>query len=143
LDAIPLRIGAERAAQLQCSRWWPALVTAVDHGVQRGWIPAGLLANTPVDDGRVDECLALVWRISTLTDPPRTLEDEPEPPHPADEPPDDLWDGYQPTHPVTFHQVPPVGVSGPGGRCARASGRWSRGGRRRAYSVRCYSLIRG
>jgi len=52
------------------------------------------------DDEQVDDCLALVWRISTLTDLPHRVDDEPEPLHPADEPPADLWDGFQHTHPL-------------------------------------------
>ena len=91
-------LGAERAEHLQSSHWWPALIAAVDHGVRQGWTPADLLAaGTNDNDHQVDDCLALVWRISTLTDP---LDDEPEPPHPADEPPADLWDGYQPANPI-------------------------------------------
>ena len=93
-------VGTELAAELQASRWWPALVTAVDHGVRQGWTPAALLGVGVGDDEQVDDCLALVWRISTLTDPPRAFEDEPEPPHPADEPPADLWHGAQPANPT-------------------------------------------
>ena len=56
---------------LQASAWWPPLVTAVDHGVARGWPLDDLLADTPEDGRRLDgvECQALVWRISALTDP--------------------------------------------------------------------------
>ena len=94
-------IGADRAHDLQGSRWWPALIAAVDHGVRQGWTPADLLTTSPVGDRQVDECLALVWRISTLTPPP-TGSDGPDEgvPHPDDEPPADLWDGYQPTDPI-------------------------------------------
>lgn len=93
-------VGTERAVELQASRWWPALVTAVDHGVRQGWTPTDLLGVGTGDDEQVDDCLALVWRISTLTDPPYLVDDEPEPPHPADEPPADLWAGIQHTHSV-------------------------------------------
>ena len=93
-------VGTERAAELQASRWWPALVTAVDHGVRQGWTPADLLTVGAGSDEQVDDCLALVWRISTLTDPPHSFDDEPEPPHPADQPPADLWDGFQDTNPI-------------------------------------------
>ena len=41
-------------------------------------------------DQQVDDCLALVWRISTLTDPSSARVDELDPPYPADEPPADL-----------------------------------------------------
>jgi len=94
-------IGADRAIELQSSRWWPALIAAVDHGVRQGWAPTDLLTTTPIGDGQVDECLALVWRISTITHPPVGFEDaDASVPHPDDEPPADLWDGYQPTHPI-------------------------------------------
>jgi len=94
-------VGPERAAELQSSRWWPALVTAVDRGIRQGWTPNDLLCTGAGGDDQVDDCLALVWRISTLTDPPQLVDDdEPERPHPADEPPSDLWDGVQHTHPV-------------------------------------------
>ena len=93
-------IGLERAQELQASRWWPALITAVDHGVRQGWTPTDLLTAGTRNDSQVDDCLALVWRISTLTDPPALLDDEPESLHPADEPPGDLWDDYQPAHPI-------------------------------------------
>ncbi|WP_371304148.1 AAA family ATPase, partial [Nocardioides sp.] len=58
--------GPERAASIQASTWWPALVSNVDHGVQRGWQVEALLGAgraMPSDgwDG-VDECQALVWR---------------------------------------------------------------------------------
>jgi DNA primase catalytic core len=94
-------IGAERAHELQASRWWPALITAVDHGVRQGWTPTDLLTSgINGGDDQVDECLALVWRISTLTDQSSSRVDEPGPAPPADEPPADLWDGYEPAHPI-------------------------------------------
>ena len=30
-------VGADQAGALQASRWWPPLVTAIDHALQRGW----------------------------------------------------------------------------------------------------------
>jgi DNA primase catalytic core len=39
-------VGAERAEALQVSAWWPALVTAVDQGLQRGWRIEDLLRAT-------------------------------------------------------------------------------------------------
>lgn len=92
-------IGAERAHELQASRWWPALITAVDHGVRQGWTPTDLLT-AGTGDQQVDDCLALVWRISTLTDPTHARDDEPEPQPPADEPPADLWDGFEAANPI-------------------------------------------
>jgi hypothetical protein len=99
-STLPELVGAERATHLQYSRWWPALITAVDHGLHQGWTPADLLTAAPAGDGNVDDCLALVWRVSTLTQPPHGFGDEPGDPfdeHPA---PADLWDGYQPTNPI-------------------------------------------
>jgi hypothetical protein len=39
-------VGAERAEILHASPWWPALVTAVDQGLQRGWRLEDLLCET-------------------------------------------------------------------------------------------------
>jgi DNA primase catalytic core len=91
-------IGADRAGELQNSPWWPALVAAVDHGIRQGWTPASLLeSGAPAADGSLDECLALVWRISILTNPTPAYDDEPLVPDPHDEPPADLWDSNQPS----------------------------------------------
>ena len=69
-------IGADRADTLQSSRWWPPLVTAVDHALQRGWRLDDLLGAAGMPDaGSVDAAQALVWRISLLADPMPT--DEP------------------------------------------------------------------
>jgi hypothetical protein len=58
-------IGAERAETLQASPWWPALVTAVDHRLQRGWRLEDLLR--PSSRGQatadIDQCQAMLWRI--------------------------------------------------------------------------------
>jgi DNA primase catalytic core len=74
-------IGAERAETLQTSPWWPALVTAVDHGLQRGWRLEDLLR--PSSSGPaaadVDQCEAMLWRISVALDP--MPEDEQDKPH--------------------------------------------------------------
>ncbi len=37
-------LGEDRAQTVMASRWWPALVTVIDHGVGRGWHPQALLA---------------------------------------------------------------------------------------------------
>jgi DNA primase catalytic core len=62
-------LGADRADIPRSSPWWPPLVSAVGHALQRGWRLDDLLkgAITP-QDGSVDEAQAL-WRISLLTDP--------------------------------------------------------------------------
>jgi DNA primase catalytic core len=74
-------VGAERAEALQASPWWPALVTAVDQGVQRGWRLEDLLsaaASGPYT-AAVDQCQATVWRISVALDP--VPADQPHEPH--------------------------------------------------------------
>jgi DNA primase catalytic core len=64
-------IGAERAEALQASPWWPALVTAVNQGLQRGWRLQDLLrpTNSRPHAAAVDQCQAMVWRISVALDP--------------------------------------------------------------------------
>jgi DNA primase catalytic core len=64
-------IGSERAEALQASPWWPALVTAVDQGLQRGWRLEDLLfaAASGPHTAAVDQCQATVWRISVALDP--------------------------------------------------------------------------
>jgi DNA primase catalytic core len=86
-------IGADRADTLQSSPWWPALVTAVDHAVQRGWRLEDLLGAARIDAGYVDAAQALLWRISLLADPTPT--DEPgEPPFSAA--PLEPWNNAEP-----------------------------------------------
>jgi conjugative relaxase-like TrwC/TraI family protein len=87
-------LGAARADALQYSRWWPPLVTAVGHALERGWRLDDLLgaAGSP-QDGFVDLCQALVWRISLLTDPVPT--DEPYEPF-LDSAPPDMWPDTEP-----------------------------------------------
>jgi DNA primase catalytic core len=73
-------IGPDRADSLQSSRWWPALVTAIDDALQRGWRLEDLLGAAGMPDaGSVDAAQALVWRISLLADPIPTDEDPGEP----------------------------------------------------------------
>ena len=87
-------IGADQADTLQSSRWWPALVTAVDHALQRGWRLDDLLGAAGMPDaGSVDAAQALLWRISLLADPMPT--DEPgEPPFSAA--PLEPWNNAEP-----------------------------------------------
>jgi DNA primase catalytic core len=63
-------VGTGRAGAMRASSWWPTLVTAVDHAQQRGWRLEDLLGKAAQASNDVDECLATVWRISMLTDPP-------------------------------------------------------------------------
>ncbi|MEZ0580186.1 MobF family relaxase [Nocardioides sp. MH1] len=90
-------LGPERAASIQASTWWPALVSNVDHGVQRGWQVEALLGagRAMPSDGweGVDECQALVWRTSIALE---TAPDEHAHEYHFDEPPADLWDGIEP-----------------------------------------------
>ena len=99
-------LGAERAARIQASTWWPALVSNVDHGLQRGWQLEALLgAGRPLpSDGwdGVDECQALVWRTSIALEP---IPDEHAHDYHFDEPPADMWDGVEPD-PATFVDHP-------------------------------------
>ena len=91
---LPEVLGQERAAHIQASTWWPALVSNVDHGLQRGWQLEALLSSgsaLPSDD--VDECQALVWRTSIALEP---IPDEHEHDDHFDEPPVDMWDGVEP-----------------------------------------------
>ncbi len=108
-------LGGERAGRIQDSAWWPALVTTIDHALQRGWRLEQILGTTSLpsrrDDGtaavsaptnHVDECQELVWRTSIALTPVPTPDDH-EPPF--DPPPADLWDGVE-IDPSTFVELP-------------------------------------
>lgn len=89
-------IGADGCARLRTSPWWPALVSVVDHGLQRGWQLSQLLnlTTTGLNPEGVDLCQALIWRASVaLADIPT---DEAAAPLETDEPPEDLHAGWQP-----------------------------------------------
>jgi DNA primase catalytic core len=63
-------VGAERAEALQASPWWPALIAAIDQGLQRGWRLEDLLrATNSGPHTAVDPCRAMAWRISVALDP--------------------------------------------------------------------------
>ncbi|MBN9103767.1 MAG: relaxase domain-containing protein [Propionibacteriaceae bacterium] len=66
-DDFARAVDPDRANRLRASTWWPALVTALDHATARGWALSDLL--TPVTAADVDECQALVWRTTMLTNP--------------------------------------------------------------------------
>jgi DNA primase catalytic core len=96
--------GPERAASIQASIWWPALVANVDHGLQRGWqvealLGAGRAQRDAASDAwhdeldGVDECQALVWRTSIALE---TAPDEHAHEDHFEEPPADLWEGIEP-----------------------------------------------
>ena len=84
-------VGRERAAALQSSPWWPALVVTVEQALARGWQLTDLI-NTPEGAVDVDDCQALVWRTSVLIDPLPDIDDLP--PDPADAAPDEHWTAH-------------------------------------------------
>jgi DNA primase catalytic core len=90
-------LGPERAASIRASTWWPALVSNVDHGLQRGWQVEALLGAgraLPSDGWEgVDECQALVWRTSIALE---SAPDEHAHEYHFEEPPADLWEGIEP-----------------------------------------------
>ncbi|MCE0485440.1 MobF family relaxase [Ornithinimicrobium sediminis] len=70
------RLGDDRAQAMQTSTWWPALVTTVDHALQRGWSLDDLVATAPAAGADVDDAAAMTWTISTLMDDPTHLHQE-------------------------------------------------------------------
>jgi DNA primase catalytic core len=84
-------VGRERAAALQSSPWWPALVVSAEQALARGWQLTDLI-NAPEDAVDVDDCQALVWRTSVLIDPLPDIDDLP--PDPADAAPDQHWTAH-------------------------------------------------
>jgi len=72
-------IGADRAGTLQASRWWPALVTAIDHALLRGWRLEDLLRTPVPGNGSVDQGQVLLCHISLLADSVPDNEDPGEP----------------------------------------------------------------
>jgi DNA primase catalytic core len=76
-------IGTDREQLIQTSPWWPALVMAVDHALQRGWRLEDLISApdsgpSPTD---VDQCQAMLWRISVALD--RVLAGDKDQPRPS------------------------------------------------------------
>ena len=111
LPDFTTRVGPATAHQLQGSGWWPALVTTIERGLQRGWQLDQLLDDTSQlsAEGHLDLCQAWVWRLSLLTDRSDILdEDRFEP----DERPEDLYDGWEPSGPVVEQATPgPTGAA--------------------------------
>jgi DNA primase catalytic core len=85
--------GRQATVDLQQSPWWPALVTTIEHALQRGWTLDQLIGEAPTEQaGSIDACQAWVWRLSIAT---QNMPDE----HhddPRDEPPHDLTEGWTP-----------------------------------------------
>ena len=88
LADLEQNVGRQRAAALQASPWWPALVVTVEQALARGWQLTDLMS-TPEGAVDVDNCQAVVWRTSVLLDPLPDVEDLP--PDPADAAPDEHW----------------------------------------------------
>lgn len=88
LATLEQATGPERAATIQASPWWPALVVTMEQALARGWQFTDLLS-TPPTSTDVDDCQALVWRTSILLDPLPDTDDLP--PDPADNPRDEHW----------------------------------------------------
>ena len=108
LPAFTEQLG-DAAHHLQNSTWWPALVTTIERGLQRGWPLNQLLDETRRlgTDGRTDLCQAWVWRLSLLTGTHELIDEDRD--DPADEPPDDLHDGWMPpttTDDTTYRPEP-------------------------------------
>jgi DNA primase catalytic core len=97
LPTLESAIGEVASEQLQNSTWWPALVTTIEHALQRGWtLPQLIDQAATADDDRLDACQAWVWRLSLATrDIPDDDLDEP-----GSQAPTDLTDGWAPTQHV-------------------------------------------
>ena len=91
LADLEQNVGHERAAALQASPWWPALVVSVEQALARGWQLTDLIS-TPEGAVDIDDCQALVWRTSVLLDPLPDIDDLP--PDPADAAPDEHWTAH-------------------------------------------------
>ncbi|QDO89972.1 AAA family ATPase [Ornithinimicrobium ciconiae] len=51
-------LGTPRVQAMQDSPWWPALVTSIDHALQRGWTIPQLASTAPQDGADIDDDLA-------------------------------------------------------------------------------------
>ncbi|WP_415839440.1 MobF family relaxase, partial [Nocardioides zeicaulis] len=110
---LPDLLGVDVTERIRTSTWWPALVTNIDHAIQRGWrledLLGGCRAIETVDGSTtshaergLDECQVLVWHTSIALDPiphGNTVDDQ------LDPPPADLWSGVE-VDPGTFVQFP-------------------------------------
>ena len=90
-STIEATIGHGATEELRTSPWWPALLSAIDHAVRRGW-PLEKLLTQPAP-GSDDPCQALVWRTTLLTSE-IPLDDVP--PDPADEPHEEEPPAFEP-----------------------------------------------
>ena len=94
LPDLDRHVGLHTSLHLRDSTWWPALVTTIERGLQRGWPLTQLLDDVATldADGHTDLCQAWVWRLSLLTD----HHDQPDIDDPHTQPPADLYDNWTP-----------------------------------------------
>ena len=100
------QLGTDRAETIQHSPAWPRLVTTIEHALHRGTPLAGILdtATATSTAADIDECQAMIWRLTLLAEATDELDPEVLP-HDADMPPHDLWDGVAPDeHAPTIDQ---------------------------------------
>ncbi|MFK5585091.1 MobF family relaxase [Serinicoccus sp. LYQ131] len=76
VPTLAKRLGEDRTQAMQTSTWWPALITTVDHALQRGWSLDHLAATAPEPGTDVDDAAAMTWTITTLMDNPARLHHE-------------------------------------------------------------------
>ena len=114
-------LGPDRAAAVQASPWWPALVAAVEDGLRRGWRLEDLLTEpTGITAADIDDGQALTWRASILAGPVPVDDDREVGVVAEDSPPDDLSDHLPPPASDAVHLDPPSlvppggGAMGPG-----------------------------
>ncbi|EWT05263.1 transfer protein Tra [Intrasporangium chromatireducens Q5-1] len=121
IDQLVEQVGPDRADQIRASQFWPALVTVIDRALQRGYRLTDLLdtAGRDLAGSDLDECHAMVWRLSVLTDPPQPdtdfAEPDPAPPDlladvvpPADAPTTAEWQDFLHGHPDPEPDLPAV-----------------------------------
>jgi len=99
-DRLPELLGPDQAAAVRQSSWWPTLVAVVDHAIARGTPVETLLTNPPAASEDLDPCQALVWRLSILTDPPPTDDEQATWPDldPHGDEPNPFWDDLDEAH---------------------------------------------
>ncbi|OCL30874.1 hypothetical protein BCR15_10380 [Tessaracoccus lapidicaptus] len=89
-ESLVDQLGFQAAADLEASPWWPHLAAALTDAIQRGHRPEDLIIPVPDVSGFDDACQAMLWRTHRLMTPPP--DDQVEPPHPDQLPPDGIED---------------------------------------------------
>jgi conjugative relaxase-like TrwC/TraI family protein len=76
-NSLAVAFGAEQAAAIESSRWWPTLVEQIDGASRRGWSVDQLLdaANCGLIED-ADLAQAVSWRVAMLLDPPPDYDDD-------------------------------------------------------------------